>query len=1046
MSRRAMAGLALAILCVAGWAEVREIQVDPLTSAEHWQIGGHRINYSLGSSSVTVSAEQTREGAPGSLKLTYDFTEPARSYVSAYHVGDAIPGVCRELSFWLYGDESRRPLRLSLEDARGRWFERDIGAIDWEGWRKLTVSVGDADDWRPLLRRGEERLPLSHPVNLRQIALLRKADAAPIGAVCLHDLRARTDVVPADFVQAELTIGRPANLFDLGETATVDIELRNEAAVPLEGELEAAVTDFFGSRTRVRLGDVTLPLGAVVQRTLEHKTDKLGTHEVEVAFETGDRERVWHTRFAVTRPAKARPADADATFGCMFNLTGFSAEQMATVLRLNRDAHIRWSRIGFQWAELNPAPGIWASDPPRQVEGPLRTAIQPEGQALRASHATALNCSGGVTIAFWARVSGANGSWQTVVGKWGPANNRNYGAYFTRDTGHFCFTGSFAKQPPGAWKDLNSGVSAWDDRWHHYAATYSAADAKIVLYVDGEPKQTEDYDGGELRTNDDDLSVGRGYPGAIDELLVYRRALTAAEAAGLVQKQTPPTEGLIAWWPFDENGEMLADRSGSGLHLARAEPAGPRAATLALENGIKTLGLLGFPPRWASTAPADAARPHVYEPDLEAWGDFVERVTRQYQDLVQHWEIWNEPNIRVFWEPEPDAADYLDVLKVAYQAAKRGNPECTVLMPGLAGPGQNRWGMKFLDELLEMGAVQYCDAISIHPYRQTTPEESNLVGDLEHIAEMAEKHGGRRPIWFTENCWTTQIPTGSTERRQALMLPRCYVLALGTGLIERLLWFRFHDPGTDRFYLEHNCGLCTNDLTPQPAYFAHRTVATLLDGADPDGQWDVGPHALARCFRRGRERVAAVWCPEGTAPVSIFVGKPKADAVDIMGNPTTLETRDGVVILDATEAVLFLTGLPPKAEARGTVLAASPPVLVRGDPGELPVEVRNPFPRTERASLSLTGPAAISLLSRQGWVDVPPDEASKTTFRLAALPTAAVGWHSLQIALEFAGRTFSRDIPVAVRSAVPDAGPVGYWAFDENEATVVRDSSGLGTH
>ena len=170
-------------------------------------------------------------------------------------------------------------------------------------------------------------------------------------------------------------------------------------------------------------------------------------------------------------------------------------------------------------------------------------------------------------------------------------------------------------------------------------------------------------------------------------------------------------------------------------------------------------------------------------------------------------------------------------------------------MPGLAGPGQGRWGMDFLDELLRLGGARYCDAISIHPYRQTTPEESDLVGDLQHITELAAANGGKRPLWFTENCWTTDLPGGSTEERAALMLPRCYALALGSGQVERLIWFRLADPGVDRFYGEDNYGMCYQDLTPKPAYFAHATTAALLDGTTPAGAWDLGRQAMARVFR-----------------------------------------------------------------------------------------------------------------------------------------------------------------------------------------------------
>ncbi|MBM3501936.1 MAG: hypothetical protein FJX74_25055, partial [Armatimonadetes bacterium] len=446
--------------------------------------------------------------------------------------------------------------------------------------------------------------------------------------------------------------------------------------------------------------------------------------------------------------------------------------------------------------------------------------------------------------------------------------------------------------------------------------------------------------------------------------------------------------------------------------------------------------------------PEGAARPWVYKPRLDAWAEFVEQTTRHYADLVQHWEIWNEPNITVFWEPTPDPKEFMDVLRVGYEAAKRGNPDCTVLMPGLAGPTENRWGMDFLEELLRLGAARYCDAISIHPYRQSTPEESDLVGDLRHLAELAEANGGRRPIWFTENCWTTQIPGGSTEERQALMLPRCYVLSLSTGLVDKLLWFRLHDSGVDRFYSEDNYGLCYHDLTPKPAWFAHRTVATLLEGATPEGEWDVGPGALARVFRTPTERLAALWSPSGTRWTAVFVGRDRVRVTDLMGNSGERETNAGVLLLPLTESLVCLRDLPNEAEARGALIEAPPLMLVRGTSGALSVRVRNPLAAPSEVTIALR-PAegsALPIPTGAQKLTIPGQAAGEAAFALAAPQDAPPGWHDLYVQADVAGETLIEACRLGVRAAAPDAGPVGHWNLDEGQGAAIHDESPFGNH
>ena len=1042
-----MLALACVLSCASSPAE-EGLLVDPMTSAANWQVGGNRVFYRLGKSALVPSTEQVREGAEASLKLTYDFEHPWRWFISAYYTGPAIPGRCEAVSFWLYGNECKRQIRLSIEDARGRWFERVAGKIDWAGWKQVTVPVGDGEGWRPILRRGEDALPVLQPVTVRQICVDRRKDAEPIDSIYLSELRAQTDAAPADFVDATLDSGRDANLFYTHETPSIAVELSSRAKQPVTGKLSAVVTDFFGKEEEVDLGAVTIPASGKTSATLRYPTDRVGSYMACLKLKTDDRERAWFHRFVVSKPGRDLPPDPNALCGAMFNIQTVPKDKLPLALRLNRDAGLRWTRLSFYWAEINPGPDAWIWSAQERVDGPVGKGIELRGQIFRLPHKDVLNCTDAVTVAFWARCRGKNDNWQCPIQKWGGGNRRNYGVYFGKDNGRFCFSASYEKFPNAKHVDKNSEFCAWDGTWHHYAATYSAHDKKLALYVDGTAKLTAPLDAGPLRANSDDLQIGRGFEGTLDEMVLYKRALSPDEVANLARKQPPAQDGLLAWWDFEEAGRVLKDRSPNHLDVPCGEPMAITLARIGREHGITTLGILGFPPRWASTAPEGTERFRQYKPKLDAWAAYVENVTRQYKGIVDHWEIWNEPNILVFWEPEPNAKDFFDVVKVGYAAAKRGNPDCTVIMPGLAGPGQNRHGMEFMDELLALGAAKHCDAIAIHPYRQLTPEESDLVGDLEHIAQMAEKHGARRKLWFTEDCWTTQLLGGSSERRTALMLPRCYVLALGTGLMERFLWFRFHDPGIDRFYLEHNCGLCANDLTPWPSYFAHRAVAMLLHGAKPNGEWDVGPNALARCFRTPKERVAAVWSAEGEAPVSIYIGAPTVRLVDMMGNETTAKTVDGVLLLTATEEMVYLRGLPDGAEARGTALTGSAPPFIRGEKGTLTVRVRNPFGKGARAKVTLHTAAdlPIHFATLTSETDVPANGEHAVRFEAQVAADAEPGTYAVDTRLDLDGRSFRLEIPVHVRTTSRTAGPVGHWELDEGQGTTIKDSSGHGNN
>ena len=1037
--------MAFSLIVDAHGAEQRDLLIDSMTDTHGWQLAGQRVNYTLGASSLAPSAEQTRPGSERSLRLRCDFTDPARGYVSAYWVGGHIAGHCESVSFWLYGDASDHQLRVALEDAQGHWYQRRLGPIDWEGWRQVDAPVGDCRDWHALRLLGQREQDVVHPVTVRQISVVRTAGSSDQPVVFLHELRANTALGPVDLVTAEITTGRTPALFYPSETVPLTASLHNGGDTQVDGRISLAVTDFFGRSVELGSRPVRLQGGGRADLKWLHQPTGRGPHSARLAlaYAEGQR-REWRGRFAVSRPGQESPADHDAVFGCNAAISGFRAGQMETVFRLNRDAGIRWARVGVRWSLLEPQPGRFAWDPPGTVDGVKGAALAGKGgsAALAAPHHRALDCRDELTLACWLNARGENGHWQTLVGRSLVPSRRTYALYLGRESGVLCFTGGFEKPADRECVDLVSDWSAWDGAWHHVGVTYSSAGKLLRFFVDGRTVKEHGVDGGLLRTDDEGLQFSHQFSGLLDEVVLLDRALDPEEMARLAAGTPPAGPGLVGWWPFDDRAEPGRDRGPNRLHAVRSEPVEIAAIRRARRHGLRPLGIIGFPPRWASTAPADATRPWVYKPRLDALARFVEATARQYRDLISHWEIWNEPNIPTFWMPDPDPEEFIDVAKTAYEAAKRGNPDCVVVAPGLAGPGHGPDSMAFLDRLIELGLPRYCDAISVHPYRhRTTPEDSDLEGDLRHIHELSALHGGPRNLWITELCWVTHLPWGNTERRAAEMLGRAVPIALGTGLMDKILWFRFHDPGLDRFYLEHNCSLCRNDLLPKAEYFAYQTCARLLEGAQPRGCLDLGPGVWNRLFARAGGHVLAIWSPKGSSMAAVDVGVDSVRVVDLMGNEAACRTRDGVLLVTVDATTRFLGGLQEAPVGRGPLLRVYMPDRVAPG-GRVPIRValRNPYSRAQTASLTLHPLGGEG--SVHGEVGIPAHSSAETMLSLGVPNDARLGHTPLSLAVSFAGREWTHEAHVAVSRVDPESGPVGHWPLDEGEGGMVGDVSG----
>ena len=117
-----------------------------------------------------------------------------------------------------------------------------------------------------------------------------------------------------------------------------------------------------------------------------------------------------------------------------------------------------------------------------------------------------------------------------------------------------------------------------------------------------------------------------------------------------------------------------------------------------LEEGLNVLGLLPFRVERlgvhraglemrSQSYPATRARTGWLPRDLDEYADYVRRTVEHYRGRVHVWEILNEPiytGLRAARRLGYTLADYVKLLKVAYQAVKEVQPDAVVI-GGIAG-------------------------------------------------------------------------------------------------------------------------------------------------------------------------------------------------------------------------------------------------------------------------------------------------------------------------------------------------------------------------
>ncbi len=256
------------------------------------------------------------------------------------------------------------------------------------------------------------------------------------------------------------------------------------------------------------------------------------------------------------------------------------------------------------------------------------------------------------------------------------------------------------------------------------------------------------------------------------------------------------------------------------------------------QRNIKVVGLLNGPtPAWARPA----GSPEFHPPDPQVFAEFAAAAAARYKGRISHWEIWNEPDNPHYWPGAPDPAGYARLLKAAYPAIKAADPNARVLAAGLVSPDPAR---EFLQGLVDHGAWNSFDIISLHPYADPGSPEQGQIGamGIGAVKALADRHGAK-PIWATEFGWSTQPGDrgGSmvSEDMQANYLIRGAAMMAAAGA-ERVIWYNYKDvnPGDGLGLLRYGAGN-TDYGQPKPALLAYRTMNEQLAGATPAGMIDL---------------------------------------------------------------------------------------------------------------------------------------------------------------------------------------------------------------
>ena len=274
-----------------------------------------------------------------------------------------------------------------------------------------------------------------------------------------------------------------------------------------------------------------------------------------------------------------------------------------------------------------------------------------------------------------------------------------------------------------------------------------------------------------------------------------------------------------------------------------------------------------------------------------AWQRFAAAAAKRYADDPVTWEIWNEPDLSIFWPPRPDADADTQLVSTTCSAIKAVVPGATVVAPATAALPVRV--PKFYTALAHADASGCLDGLSMHSYRiegGQEPDPESVEPENQASRALLGRISARwrtLPVLCTE--WGYPSSSVSPEMQSAY-LSRTYLANLASG-VGATVWYEWKDSRNEVLNPESHFGLKTGQgtfkTTPNFDLIKRLLQMKFLRSLEAED-----PEVRALLFEEGKSNQVVAWVrssdPTRTVGASIG-GRPV-----ILGSSPTITPGDGI--------------------------------------------------------------------------------------------------------------------------------------------------------
>ncbi len=330
------------------------------------------------------------------------------------------------------------------------------------------------------------------------------------------------------------------------------------------------------------------------------------------------------------------------------------------------------------------------------------------------------------------------------------------------------------------------------------------------------------------------------------------------------------------------------------------EKAGYDALTAGCtERGIRILYILDYSNRLYEQEHSVRT-----EEGRKAFAAFAQAAAQRYKGKGILWEIWNEPNIKQFWSPQPGIDEYCKLVQQAAPLIRQADPSGVVVAPATSGIP-----FDWLEACFKKGLLTSIDVLSVHPYRAQPPE--TVIKDYAKLRALIEQYapqGKQVPIisgeWGYSNInWDkARLP----DEQQAQYLVRMFLINLSQK-VPVSIWYDWKNDGADPNEREHHFGTMNRDLTPKAAYRAAQTLALTLAGYAVEKQINPASEKdFVLLLSKGNNRALALWTIDTDHEVTIPFEATQGTLVDMLGQSKPISWQDNQLKLTISASPQYL--------------------------------------------------------------------------------------------------------------------------------------------